>query len=101
MFISCNSIIVQQCFINSLYNLNSVIGSKMSYFRAKHRINFTTSTRFTISSSIRVTVPTPTEDQKVRINNLFSLLSARFDHSIIEEFNLAEIIEILDYVSTS
>ena len=85
--------------MNSLYNLNSVIGSKIAYFRTKYRINFTTSTRSRIMSSICVTVPT--EVQKVSINNLFSLLSARSDLSFIEEFNLAEIIEMIDYVSTS
>ena len=54
MYNSCNSI-VQACFINSLYNLNSVVGSKIAHFRAKYRINFTTSTSSTIMSSIRVT----------------------------------------------
>ena len=54
---SCNSI-VQSCFMNSLYNSNSVIGSKIAYFRAKYHINFTTSTRSRIMSNIRVTVPT-------------------------------------------
>ena len=95
---SCNSI-VQTCFMNSLYNSNSVIGSKIAYFRAKYRINFTTSTRSRIMSNICVTVPT--EDQNVSINNLFSLLSARSDLSFIEGFNLAEIIEMIDYVSIS
>ena len=98
MYNSCN-IIVQTCFINSFYNSNSVVGSKIAYFRAKYRINFTTSTRSTIMSSICVTVPT--EDQKVSINNLCSLLSARSDLSSIEGFNLAEIIDMIDYVSTS
>ena len=79
--------------MNSLYNSNPVIGSKIAYFRAKYRVNFNTSTRSTIISSIRVTVPT--EDQKVSINNLFSLLSARSDLSFIEGFNLAEIIDRL------
>ena len=50
-------------------------------------------------SSICVTVPT--EDQTVSINNLFSLLSARSDLSFIEGFNLGEIIEMIDYVSTN
>ena len=59
--------------MNSLCNSNSVIGLKIAYFRDKYRINVTTSTRSTIMSSIRVTVPT--EDQKVSINNLCSLLS--------------------------
>ena len=98
MYYSCNSI-VQTCFINSLYNSNSVIGSKIAYFRSKYHINFTTSTRSRIMSSICVTVPT--EVQKVSINNLFSLLSARSDLSFIEGFNLAEIIEMIDYLSTS
>ena len=98
MYNSHNSI-VQTCFMNALYNSNSVIGSKIAYFRAKYHINFTTSTRSKIMSSICVTVPT--EVQKVSINNLFSLLSARSDLSFIEGFNLAEIIEMIDYVSTS
>ena len=99
MYNSCNSI-VHTCFMNSLYNSNSVIGSKIVYFRAKYGINFTTSTRSRIMSSICVTVPT--EVQKVSINNLFSLLSrARSDLSFIEGFNLAETIEMIDYVSTS
>ena len=58
-----------------------------------HCINFTTSTRSTIMSSIRVTVHTT--DQKVSINNLFFFFSARFDLSFIEGFNLAEIIEMM------
>ena len=91
--------IVQTCFMNALYNSNSVIGLKIAYFRAKYRVNFITSTRSTIMSSIRVTVPT--ENQTVSINNLFSLLSARSDLSFIEGFNLVEIIEMIDYVSTS
>ena len=62
MYNSCNSI-VQTCFMNSLYNSNSVIGSKIAYFRANYSINFTNSTRSTIMSSICVTVPT--ELQKV------------------------------------
>ena len=98
MYNSCNSI-VQTCFMNSLYNSNSVIGSKIAYFRAKYHINFTTSTRSRIMSSICVTLPT--EVQKVSINKLFFLLSARSDLSFIEGFNLAEIIEMIDYVSTS
>ena len=49
--------------------------------------------------SIRVTVPS--EDQKVSINNLFFVYSARFDISFIEGLNIAEIIEMIDYVSTS
>ena len=49
MYNSCNSI-MQTCFMNSLYNSNSVIGSKIASFRAKYRINFTTSTRSTIKS---------------------------------------------------
>ena len=88
--------------MNALYNSNSVIGLKIAYFRAKYRVNFITqctSTRSTIMSSIRVTVPT--EDQTVSINNLFSLLSARSDLSFIEGFNLVEIIEMIDYVLTS
>ena len=85
--------------MNSLYNSNSVVGSKITYFRAKYRINFTTSTRSRIMSNICVTVST--EVQEVSINNLFSLLSARSDLSIIEGFNLAEIIEMMVYVSTS
>ena len=84
---------MQTCFMNSLYNSNSVIGSKIAYFRAKYRINFTTSTRSTIMSSIRVTVHT--EDQKVSISNLCSLLSARSDLSFIEGFNFAEIIDMI------
>ena len=51
--------------MNSLYISNSVIGLEIAYFKAKYRINFTTSTRSTIMSSIRV--PVPTEDQKVSI----------------------------------
>ena len=98
MYNSHNSI-VQTCFMNTLYNSNSVIALKIAYFRAKYRVNFTTSTRSTIMSSIRVTVPT--EYQIVSINNLFSLLSARSDLSFIEGFNLVEIIEMIDYVSTS
>ena len=98
MYNSHNSI-VQTCFMNALYNSNSVIGLKIAYFRAKYRVNFTTSTCSTIMSSIRVTVPT--EDQTVSINNLFSLLSARSDLSFIEGFNLVEIIEMIGYVSTS
>ena len=98
MYNSHNSI-VQTCLKNALYNSNSVIGLKIAYFRAKYRVNFITSTRSTIMSSIRVTVPT--EDQSVSINNLFSLLSARSDLSFIEGFNLVEIIEMIDYVSTS
>ena len=94
-----HNIIVQTCFMNALYNSNSVIGSKIAYFRAKYRIDFTTSTRSRIMSSICVTVPTGS--QKVSINNLFSLLSARSDLSFIEEFNLAEIIEMINYTSTS
>ena len=87
--------------MNALYNSNSVIGLKIAYFRAKYRVNFITSihVRSTIMSSICVTVLT--EDQTVSINNLFSLLSARSDLSFIEGFNLGEIIEMIDYVSTS
>ena len=85
--------------MNALYNLNSVGGSKIAYFRAKYRINFNTSTRSTIMSSIRVTVPA--EDQKVSINKLCSLFSARSDLSFIERFNLAEFIDMIEYVSTS
>ena len=93
---------MQTCFMNALYNSNSVICSKIAYFRAKYRINFTTSTRFTIMSSIRFTVLTwLTENQTVSINNLFSLLVARSDLSFMEGFNLAEIIDMIDYVSTS
>ena len=77
--------------MNALYNLNLVIGLKITYLRAKYRINFTTSTRSIIMSSIRVTVPT--SEQTVSINNLFSLLSARSDLSFIEGFNLAKITE--------
>ena len=40
MYNSCNSI-VQTCFMNSLYSSNTVIGSKIAYFTAKYRINFT------------------------------------------------------------
>ena len=47
-------------FMNSLYNLNSVIGSKIAVCRAKYRNNFTTC--LTIMSIYRVTMPT--EDQK-------------------------------------
>ena len=49
--------------MNALYNSNSVIGLKIAYFRAKYRVNFITSTRSTIMSSIRATVPT--EEQLV------------------------------------
>ena len=94
MYNSYNTI-VQTFFINSLYNSNFVIGSKNVHFRANYRIIFTIPTRSTI---IRVTVPT--EDKKISINNLFSLLSARSDLSFIEGFNLAEIIDMIDYVST-
>ena len=94
-----HNIIVQTCFMNSLYNSNSVIGSKIAYFRAKCRIDFTTSTRSRLMPSICVTVPTGA--QKVSINNLFSLLSARSDLSFIEELNLAKIIEMINYASTS
>ena len=97
MYNSHNSI-VQTCFMNALYNSNSVIGLKIAYFRAKCRVNFITSTCSTIMSSIRVTVPT--EDQTVSINNLFSFLSARSDLSFIEGFKLVEFIEMIDYVST-
>ena len=86
MYNSSNSI-MQICFMNSLHNSNSVIGSKIVYFRSKYRVNFITSTRSTIMSSICVTVPT--EDQTVSINNLFSLLSAKSDLSYVEVFNLA------------
>ena len=89
---------VQSIFMNALCNSNSVIGLKIAYFKAKYCVNFTTSTRSTIMSSIRVTVPT--EVQTVSINNLISILSARSDLSFIERFNLAEIIEMIDYVST-
>ena len=85
--------------MNTFYNSNSVIGLKIAYFRAKYRVNCTTSTRSTIMSSIRVTMST--EDQTVSINNLFSILSARSDLSFIKGFNLVEIIEMIDYVSTS
>ena len=44
--------------MNALYNSTSVIGLKITYFRAKYRVNFITSTHSTIMSSIRVTVPT-------------------------------------------
>ena len=57
-------------FYDAVYNSNSVIGLKIADFIAKHYINFITSTRSRIMSSIRDTVPT--EDQKVSINNLFS-----------------------------
>ena len=50
-------------------------------------------------SSIHVTEPT--EDQKICINNLCSLLSARSDLSFIDRFNFVEIIDMIDYVSAS
>ena len=37
MYNSHNSI-VQTCFMNALYNSNSVIGLKIAYFRAKYRV---------------------------------------------------------------
>ena len=40
--------------MNALYNSNSVIGLKIAYFRAKYRVNFITSTRSTIMSSVTV-----------------------------------------------
>ena len=101
-FIICIILTIVLCrlvFMNALNNSNSVIGLKIAYFGAKYRVNFITSTRSTIMSSIRVTVPT--ENQTVSIKNLFSLLSARSDLSFIEGFNLVEIIEMIDYVSTS
>ena len=39
--------------------------------------------------------------EKLVLTILFSLLSARSDLSFIEGFNLVEIIEMIDYVSTS
>ena len=90
---------MQTCFMNSLHNSNSVLGLKIAYFRFKYLINFTTSTRSRIMSSIRVTVPT--EDQKVSINEVLSLSSAKSDLSFIDGLNLVEIIEMIDYVSTS
>ena len=85
--------------MNCLYNSISVISSNINYFRINYYINFTTLKRSKIMSSIRVTVPT--EDHKVSINNLFSLLSARSDLSFIEGFNLTETIRFLDNVLTS
>ena len=88
--------------MNSLYNSSSsVFGSKIAHIKAKYRINFTTSTRSRIMSSIHVTVLKKTNKLVLIIYNLFSLLSARSDLSFIEGFNLAEIIEMIDYVSTS
>ena len=55
-----------------------VIGSKIVYFSAKYRINFTTTTRSTIMASIRVTVPT--ENQTVGINNFPSGLQDPTSH---------------------
>ena len=55
--------------MNALYNSNSVIGLKIAYFRAKYRVNFITSTRSTIMSSIRVTVPT--ENQQLVLTICF------------------------------
>ena len=98
MYNSHNSI-VRTCFMNALYNSNSVIGLKIAYFRAKYRVNFITSTRSTIMSSIFVTVPT--EDQTVSINNLFFSFVCKIRSLILEGFNLGEIIEMIDYVSTS
>ena len=69
MYNFCNSI-VQTCFTNSLYNSNLVISSKIAYFRAKYRINFSTSTRSTIVSLGLLR----SEDQQVSINNLLSML---------------------------
>ena len=83
--------------MNFLCNSNSVNGSKIAHFRTKYRI--TSRLSKIMSSTIRVTMPT--EDQKVSINNLFSLLSARSDVSFIEGFNLNEISEMINYVSTS
>ena len=83
--------------MNFLCNSNSVNGSKIAHFRTKYHI--TSRLSKIMSSTIRVTVPT--EDQKVSINNLFSLLSARSDVSFIEGFNLNEISEMINYVSTS
>ena len=97
MYNSHNSI-VQTCFMNALLWM-LCYWFEDCYFRAKYRVNFITSTRSTIMSSIRVTVPT--EVQTVSINNLFFLLSARSDLSFLEGFNLVEIIEMIDYVSTS
>ena len=76
MYNSHNSI-VQTCFMNALYNSNSVIGLKIAYFRAKYCVNFITSTRSTIMSSIHVTVPT--EDQTVpHRGDLTPCLSRKF-----------------------
>ena len=85
--------------MNALYNSNLVHGLKIALFKDKHNINFATSTRSAIMSSIRVIVST--EDQTISITNLFSLLSARSDLSFIEGFNIVETIEMIDYVSTS
>ena len=83
-----------------LLNLQiQLLVQRLLFFRVKYRINFTTSTRSTTMSSIRVTVDT--EDQIVSINNLFSLLSARSGLSFVEGFDLVEITEMIDYVSTS
>ena len=42
-----------------------------------------------------------TEDQKLSINNLCSILSARSDLSFTERFNLVEIIDMIGYETTS
>ena len=42
-----------------------------------------------------------TEDQKLSINNLCSILSARSDLSFTERFNLVDIIDMIGYETTS
>ena len=64
-------------------------------------INFTTSTRFLQLCQVFVLLCLLKTKKLLSINNIFSLLSARSDISFIEGFNLAEIIEMIDYMSTS
>ena len=87
--------------MNSLCNSNSVIDSMIAHFLAKYCINFTSKLLHQhVLQLCQVFVLLCLLKTKKLVLTI-SVPASRSDLSFIEGFNLAEITEMIDYVSTS
>ena len=95
-----SNFIVRTVFNNALYNSNWCIGYKMAYFKNTYAVDLTKHDPSFVFSRVKATGTYNNIAHNATIDNLLTLLQARFDISYIEGFDCSYIDDLIELVAT-
>ena len=96
MIMFVNNTIVQECFHNAMYNANTVIGYRLTFFREHFNINLFEND---INYCLRQVHPATLEEDRYLVDCLHTLIMAKSNEVTVGGFEIEELDVIINSIA--